>query len=267
MTSTNEDRPESTDAQTLRHALRGVRAAFIFLTRVPVGGFPYQTVEWKWANAHFPLVGAFLGACSGLVYWCACDFDATFAAVLAVATSIWMTGAFHEDGLADSADALGGGIDDKPRVLEILKDSRIGTYGTAGFVMVLLARVALLSKLTALPGLLALVSAHSLARVPPIWIKTFLPYASEGPLAKSRDLESSSSVQVVVATAWGLLLGVLFVPSLTTLIWIALALAILGRFLAWRFERRVGGYTGDFLGATEQLGEVVVLLAFAITMG
>ena len=266
MTASQDRAPAPTESSTLRDALRGVRAAFIFLTRVPVGGFPYRTVEWQWANAHFPLVGAFLGGCSGLVYWGACGFDAGFAALLAVATSIWMTGAFHEDGLADTTDALGGGIDDKPRVLEILKDSRIGTYGTAGFVIVLLARVLLLSKLAPLSGLLALVVAHSLARVPPIWIKTFLPYASEGPLAKSRDLESSSSVQVIVATAWGLLFGGLFAPSWMILLWIAIALAALGHFLAWRFRRRVGGYTGDFLGATEQLGEVVVLLAFALSL-
>src|SRR5262245_5739617 len=110
--------------------IRGVRAAFVFLTRIPVGGFPYRADDWKWAAAHAPLVGMVVGALTDVVDRLLAPAGETAAAVLAVGFSMLLTGAFHEDGLADTSDALGGSHD-RAKVFAILKDNRIGTFGGA----------------------------------------------------------------------------------------------------------------------------------------
>ena len=138
--------------------LRGVRAAATFLTRVPVGGFPYRDDDWRWASAHFPLIGAAVGAIGALVCWLALPVSPQVAGGLAVAATVLVTGGFHEDGLADSADALGGGFD-RVRVLQILKDSRIGAFGGLAIALSILLRVALLAALAARAPI-ALVVAH-----------------------------------------------------------------------------------------------------------
>ena len=120
--------------------LRGIRAAFVFMTRLPLGGFPYRAADWRWANAYFPLVGMVVGALASATWLLCAPLGTWPAALAAVTASVLVTGAFHEDGLADSADALGGGIDERERVLEILKDSRLGTYGTTALVLLTRAR-------------------------------------------------------------------------------------------------------------------------------
>src|SRR5438045_786510 len=110
--------------------VRGLRAAIVFLTRVPAGGFPYREPEWRWAPAWFPLVGAGVGAVAGGVAWLAAGAGSLVAGALAVIASLLVTGAFHEDGLADTADALGGAYD-REKLFAILKDSRIGSFGGA----------------------------------------------------------------------------------------------------------------------------------------
>lgn len=241
-------------------ALRGLRAAFVFLTRLPMGKAEYQPGDWQWANAYFPLVGAVVGALSAGVYLLAEPLGSWVAAVLALSASLLITGAFHEDGLADSADALGGGLEKKDRVLEILKDSRLGTYGSSALVLSILLRVALIEALDG-DVFPALVVAHGLARFPPVAMKTFMPYLTQGDAAKSRDLIDGERAQLALAavlailiTAWGARSFIEF-----GLLW--LVAAVVGAFLAYRFQRRLGGYTGDFLGATEQFAEVALLIA------
>lgn len=243
----------------MRAFLRGIPAAAVFLTRVPVGGFPYSAAEWRWANAHLPLVGGGVGALAALVWNAAAPLGAWTSAVLSVAATVLLTGAFHEDGLADTADALGGGIESPDRVHEILKDSRIGTYGTVAVVLVLLLRVVLLVELGA-DAAVALVLSHVLARTPPVAVKAWLPYATVGTAGKSRDLSDSRWREFAVAMGWATLIGIAVAPDPWVLGFSVLTLLVLGLVLAWRFRTRVGGYTGDFLGATEQLGEVVVLM-------
>src|SRR5206468_2954946 len=112
---------------SLRDFLRGGRAAVTFLTRVPVGGFPFTAKEWRWCSAWFPLVGAGVGMGAAVVCWATQAAGPWVSAVLAIAASLLITGAFHEDGLADTADALGGSpVGDREKIFEILKDSRIG---------------------------------------------------------------------------------------------------------------------------------------------
>ncbi|MEM9304876.1 MAG: adenosylcobinamide-GDP ribazoletransferase [Pseudomonadota bacterium] len=240
--------------------VRGVLAAVIFLTRLPLPQINFRPADWEWATAHFPLVGAGIGLLVGTVVVAASPLLGPFAAaVLAVGVGILVTGAFHEDGLADSADALGGGIDDKARVLAILKDSRIGTYGACALIITIALRVALIARLG--PQVVeALILAHALGRTPPVVLKTLLPYATSTDVARSRDLADSGRLQLAIALLWALAFGVWLAPDPVVLGILIVALTALGTLLAWRFRARVGGYTGDFLGATEQLSELTILV-------
>jgi adenosylcobinamide-GDP ribazoletransferase len=244
-------------------ALRGVRAAFVFLTRVPVGGFPYRRADWAWAAAHAPLVGLVVGAFLGGVDRVLLPLGPLSAAFLVLGVSLLVTGAFHEDGLADTSDALGG-AHDAQRVLEILKDSRIGTFGAAALVVSIAGRAALLAQLGA-SGLWALPLAGCAARVGPIWLLVLLDYVTSAPEAKSRDFAGARSSHAAVATAWFLaaaaaaaLAGVVSVSRSGA---IALAMVLVTCVTGFRYRQRTGGITGDFLGATEQLCE---LAAFAV---
>jgi adenosylcobinamide-GDP ribazoletransferase len=250
-------------------ALRGVRAALTFLTQVPAGGFPYSPDDLRWSAAHFPLIGALLGAAQAAVYIAARPAGALPAAALAVASALLLTGAFHEDGLADTADALGGARD-RARLFVILKDSRIGSFGAAALVLALLGRVTLVAQLDALAPV-ALVVTGSAARTPPTWLMAALRYVSDEATARSGRVVTSGPVQAAVATAWAGLS--LFVPwqagalSAAAVAGVAAAGVLLAALCAWRFVARAGGITGDFLGANEQLNECAMLLAIAWVRG
>ena len=145
--------------------LRGFRTAFIFLTRIPVGGKDYREADWRWSTAWFPAVGACLGF--GLAaLWITCQTLGPLpSAFLVTGVSMLLTGGFHEDGLADTADAMGGAYT-RERLLEILKDSRIGAFGAMALFVALGLKVALLAQLNAAAPI-ALVITECLSRVVP----------------------------------------------------------------------------------------------------
>lgn len=241
--------------------LRGVRAAFVFLTRLRVGGFPYSDSDWSWASAHFPLVGAVLGLGLGLLYRALLPLGALGAAVLTLAASMLATGALHEDGLADTFDALGGATG-RERIVEILKDSRVGSFGAAALAASLLARAALLARLGG-DAVWLLPLALCAARTAPVWLLRALPYVSQAGVARSRLVARAGVAQVVVATGWlagvtalALHSGTLGVPRAAALVASAAVVALVTG--SW-YARRLGGLTGDFLGATEQIAEVAAL--------
>jgi adenosylcobinamide-GDP ribazoletransferase len=245
-------------------ALRGARAAFVFLTRIPVGGHPYDAAAWRWAPAHFPLVGLVLGALLGALHRALWPVGALGDAALVLGASLLLTGAMHEDGLADTADALGGGMTPE-RVLEILKDSRVGVYGACALLVSLVGRAALLARIGR-DAAWALPLVGCAARVGPVWQMLALRYVT-GAGAKSRDVAGARLPQAIGATLWlavacaiAVLCGVLDVRRLAVLLG---ALAAVVAATAWRYRRRVGGVTGDFLGATEQLGEIAAYAVLA----
>jgi adenosylcobinamide-GDP ribazoletransferase len=245
--------------------IRGIRAAFVFLTRIPVGGFPYRREDWTWAAAHSPLVGLVVGAITGGIDHLLLPLGALPAAILAIGASLLVTGAFHEDGLADTSDALGGGYD-PARVLAILKDSRIGTFGGAALVVSIAGRAALLTELGS-AGLWAMPLVGCLARTGPIWLMAGLPYVTSTSEAKSRDVARGGPPQAIVATVW--FVGASAVATMSGWITMARAGALIVTVMAvalltgWRYRRRLGGITGDFLGATEQVGELCALAVLA----
>lgn len=244
-------------SRTMPPWIRGVRAAAVFLTRVPFGGFPYAAADWRWCSAYFPLIGAALGVVLANVWYLAMPLGAPAAAVIVLATSALLTGGFHEDGLADTVDALGGGYE-RQRVLEILKDSRIGTFGALALISSLGLRVCLLVALGS-HAPIALVVSQCASRLPPVWMMLALPYVT-GHASKSRDITRAQLPQALVATFTAAAMAVWLLP-LTQVAGAALLAGAAAIFLGWRFMRRVGGITGDFLGATQQVVECVVLAA------
>lgn len=249
----------------LTTALRAALAAAGFLTRIPVGGFPFSRQEWSWAAAWFPLVGAVIGMLMALVWHLAGGLGPLPTATLVIASGILLTGAFHEDGLADTADALGGAAD-RERLFAILKDSRLGTYGVVALVLVLSLRITLLAELAPIAAT-ALVTAQCTSRWPPVWLLATLPYVTAAADAKSRAVARAGTGQAIVATLWPLLL-LLAAVATTSLSARAAALVVAsvcvtGTWCGYRFKARTGGVTGDFLGAAQQLCECAALLALA----
>ena len=245
------------------------RASWTFLTRIPVGGFPYPPETWTWISMWFPVVGLVLGLMYGGIWSGLLGHAPNVTAVLiTVSIGFLVTGGVHEDGLADSCDAMGGGYT-KADVLRILKDSRIGTFGTLGVCAVLAIKCSLLVELAHISGW---VLGQSLSRVAPVVLLGVLPYADRPDgQSKSKDVARSGKIQAVVVCVFGMVisLGALQMQWVNTVnvlsMW--LAVIVVTAVLGWRFHRRVGGLTGDFLGTTQQITELAILLMLTTPTG
>lgn len=246
-------------------SVRGLRAAVVFLTRVPVGGGPYSDDDWRWSAAHFPLVGAAIGALVGVVDGLLLPLGTWASAVLAMGASLMLTGALHEDGLADTADALGGGHT-REKVFAILKDTRIGVFGGCALAFTLMARAALIARLGG-AALAALVLAGAVGRLAAVWMIATMKYVTDAAVSRSAGIAAAGTAQAAVGTLWTALtlaaLGATRTISLGRAA-IAIGVATLVTIVTgWRYQTRAGGVTGDFLGATEQLCEIAVLATMA----
>lgn len=246
--------------------IRGARAAFTFLTRVPVGGFPYDDTAWKWSSGWFPFVGTAIGLGAAAIWWLTEPGGPWVAAMSALVFSMLLTGGFHEDGLADSADALGGAYD-RESLFRILKDSRVGAFGALALVVSVAFRLVLLARLDGMAPV-GLVLMHTLARVGPVCLMVLLPYVTDDEAARSRRVTRAGPPQALLAsvTGMGVLVSAGALGSVSTGSLFAVTAVCVGMtaLAGWRFFVRAGGVTGDFLGATEQLCEIAVLLAMVL---
>jgi adenosylcobinamide-GDP ribazoletransferase len=237
--------------------------ALQFLTRIPVPSFPAFKAEWlDRAAKYFPLVGALVGLIAALTLWGASQlFPIMLAALVAITAGVVVTGAFHEDGLADTADGLGGGTTREQR-LDIMKDSRIGTYGAVALILGLALKVGALAALAVPTAALALVAAHAAARLATVLAINGMSYAGDADAAKVKPLATGVTGQeLAVAAVLGLAPTFLIDPA-------CFALGLLGGaipavLLAVQSKRLIGGYTGDVLGAIQQVFEIGCLLAVA----
>lgn len=259
----------STVVAGVRHFLLALQ----FFTRLPVTGrlarwVGYSPAMLRASAAHFPAVGAVVGAIGALVFALSgMLWPVAVAALLATIATVLVTGAFHEDGLADVADGLGG-TQDRARALEIMRDSRIGAFGAIALVLALGLKLVLLATLGATgiaAACAALGAAHALSRLTPLAPMRWLPHVS-GEAAKSKPLaDAVDDRALVVAALWS-------VPAVALLAWVfgppaalgALAAAALATLALMRwFRHRLGGFTGDCLGATQQVAELAIYLALA----
>jgi len=234
-----------------------------FFSRLPVPGWVEFSPDKLGHAARFlPLVGWLIAAIGAAVFWLAVQvLPVELAVVLSMAATIRATGAFHEDGWADTCDGLGGGWT-RDQVLQIMKDSRIGSYGAIGLVLLLLAKYLVLSALGAdddYPLLAALLVAHPLSRLAAVSIMAMLDYARSDDSAKSAPVARRPDAgELGIATLAGVL-PLLLLPAAAALA--ALGLAVVVVVMALRtFARRLGGYTGDTLGAVQQLSEIAIYL-------
>ena len=243
-----------------------------FFTRIPMpASVEFSQAQLNRAIRYFPLVGWLIGGLSALAYLgLSLLFPPALAIALTMVVGLLLTGCFHEDGLADTCDGLGGGwtIEQK---LTIMKDWRLGTYGAAGLWAALTLKFAALFSLAeATPGwipALALLLAHPLSRVIPVVLIQVLPYVAAAETSKSKPLAESSSMRDAVIALW------LAAPAVALLFCLELSSGVSGTqlaltvslvLLAWGMvamigsRRQLGGITGDVLGAVQQIGELLV---------
>jgi adenosylcobinamide-GDP ribazoletransferase len=238
------------------------KTAVGFLTRLPMphpqGAMPPNFVR---AQRMFGVVGALIGAavglfCLGLRY---IDVPDLAAAALALGAGSILTGALHEDGLADVADGFGGGRDVSAK-LEIMRDSRLGTYGA---LILLVSFAAKLSALAAIPDgtiVQSLIAAHALARGVLPWMANSLPYARKDGLAANAGRPDARIATIAAVLAFAIAL--LLLPWISALGAALLAgLSALG--MARLAQKQIGGQTGDVLGAAEQIAETAILVLLA----
>ena len=231
-----------------------------FFTRIRVPDrIPFTAELQALSTKYLPAVGLIVGAASALVFILSLlVFPKTVSVLLSMITSLLMTGAFHEDGLSDTADGLGGGWE-KDRILAIMKDSRVGSYGVIAIVMVLMLKLASLSDVATIWIPVLLVCGHAFSRYCAILIMSGMHYVRTDASSKARQFaDKLSRNTLIIASLFGLvpLLLLPFPAMLLGLVAGLLATIWMGRQL----QKWLGGYTGDCLGAVQQLSEVAFYL-------
>ena len=239
--------------------MSGLIGALGLLTRVPLpaarGAPPGRSLPW------FPVVGALLGLVTAVAYAASqLVLPTVLSAALALAVLVLLTGAIHEDGLADAADAWGGGAD-RDSTLRILDDPRIGSFGALAIAFSVIIRVGALAALWPSAAVAALPATLAMSRAATVALMATTAPAKAGGLGAQYGADRApirAGVAVVAAVAISAaLLGI----SAAVLIGLALASVWLVRRIALR---RIGGFTGDVLGATAQLAEASGLVALAV---
>ena len=250
----------------LSHQFQLFLCAVQFLTRIPTPVLRDFQPDWISRSArYFPLVGLLVGGICAAVFWGASQlWTGALPALLAIGVGVLVTGAFHEDGLADTCDGLGGGGTSERR-LEIMKDSRIGTYGALGLGFVLSTKVAALATLPVGLGAWTLVAAHAGGRGASVLAMRALAYVRDVDGGKWKPAPSDLGFWEVLAAATFAALPLALSPAGVVFQGL-LAGALLALVLALVARRLLGGYTGDVLGAIEQVFELGFTLGVAAAL-
>lgn len=255
--------------------LRIFLTAVQFFTRLPVpASIGHSAEQLDQAARYLPLVGALVGGIAALVTWLGAQgLPLALAVGLGMAASILVTGAFHEDGLSDFADGMGGATS-KERALAIMKDSRVGAYGVIALVLVLLLKYQALLALCTRDSLLragaALVAAHAVSRLMALSVMATQQYVRDDASSRVRPAAQKPGwigLAFALLTGTAALGGLFATGARMAAILMAVAAALAMRiYLAWRMQRRLGGYTGDCLGAVQQLSELAFYLGLLETI-
>jgi len=251
----------------LNREIPAFRLALQFLTRLPVTA-PYSEPAMRQSPRWYPAVGVVVGALAGLVF-VLCDWLLTLplAVFLAVASAVIATGALHEDGFADACDGLGG-VRPKERVLEIMRDSRIGAYGVIGLIFMIGTKGLALSAMPATDLVCALIAGHTASRAMMVWVMASSDYVREkgAGSAVAGGIDRAAMTVALITTAVALV-PLVFCVRLDAIL-CGVAGLVLGQVLMRRwYEPRLGGYTGDCLGAVQQSSEVGFYLGLLVVIG
>lgn len=248
--------------------------ALMYYTRIPCPGWVvYQESYLHQATRYFPLVGWIVGLFSGLLFLAGTYlFGAALGILLSMTGSILLTGAFHEDGFADACDGFGGGWT-KERILEIMKDSRVGTYGVVGLILILAVKFFSLQQLVSsnrmqpLVLLLLFVTAHALSRFMAstfIFTHIYVRLSEDSKVKPVAQGVEKHNLGIGAALACVPLLALTYFAGKPFLITVLLPLYLIKLYLGRYFTKWIGGYTGDSLGATQQICEIVIYLTFIV---
>jgi adenosylcobinamide-GDP ribazoletransferase len=253
-----------TTSRALLDALANdLKISIAFCTRLPI--CPAKPVEGKdvarasWA---FPVAGALVGMFGALIYWLAfrMGLPSAVSAALGVAVTLITTGCLHEDALADTADGFGGGKDAAEK-LQIMRDSRVGTYGACALVLSILIRWSAIAAIAEPSTVaIALIAAHASARAPMPILMGWIPQARRDGLAAAAGTPPPSSA--IAAAMLGVVL-LIFAFGLGRALILLLLLTLATVLLGWLSMRQIGGQTGDVIGALEQFNEMLILLVCA----
>jgi len=236
--------------------------ALLFYTRIPCPKWvAYSDDKLNQSSRYFPAIGFITGGFAVLVYsLSSLVFPPTLSVLLAMIAPIWLTGAFHEDGFADVCDGFGGGWTAE-RILTIMKDSRLGTYGTVGLMGLLAAKFLALTALPAPYVIPALLVAHVWSRWTALNLVRFSAYARLDATSKTKPIGKQLHTGDYI---WATLLALPALLLIPKLIYLVVLLPM--PLLIWRmkvyFEKWIGGFTGDCLGATQQLAELLIYLTW-----
>lgn len=240
--------------------------ALTFYSRIPGPNWvDYSGDQLNRASGYFPFIGYLVALwCYGVYCLCAQVLPADASMLISMVSGILLTGAFHEDGFADLCDGFGGGYTQSD-ILRIMKDSRLGTYGVSGLLLILLLKWNGLKELPIAWLFISLLVGHSLSRAWAISLMMVLPYVQEDAMSKAKPIAKQWFKQDMLL-AWGFALAPLFwLPPVVSLGLIAMGIIIY--LLTWRWYRqRLAGYTGDALGASQQIHEVLIYLFLLATL-
>ncbi len=239
-------------------------AGWMFLTRLPSLPYTYQPTLLANCHHYFPVIGMLLGGIVGGFYYILFPILGNDITVwLTLGFSVLLTGAFHEDGFADTCDGLGGGWT-KEKKLEIMKDSRLGTYGTIGLVLILGLKFLLLTSFDRGIGLSAILVAYILSRTVIVPLTFTLDYAGKEMLDKPLAGKTSLAIAILTSAIGWILIT--FLLGTQPFLWFASMTCFIGLiFLSHYFlKSQIEGFTGDTLGAVNQIMEVLVYFIFTI---
>ena len=238
--------------------------ALMFYTRIPVPkGTGYSDENLNKSTRYFPLIGIIIGSIGALVLY---GFHFILPNVLAIlfsmATTIYITGAFHEDGFADFCDGFGGGYT-KDKVLSIMKDSRIGTYGSVGLIMILAVKFFALTNVEISSVPIVLICAHAFSRIFPVVMIYTSSYSRLDATSKTKPIGKKGSIGSLIIALICSLVFLYFFHWFAIIVIIFICTII---FIIFRnyVLRRIDGYTGDVLGALQQISEIGFYIAYLI---
>ncbi len=235
--------------------------AIMFFTRIPCPKWVNHDAEFlRKSSKYFSLVGIIVGSIGALVFYSTTFiFSTEIAILLSMISTIYVTGAFHEDGFADVCDGLGGGWT-KEKILMIMKDSRLGTYGASGLVLILALKFTTLRELPTYYIPLALISGHSLSRFIATTLIYTHPYVRDTDDSKAKPAAKNITGGMLIISAFFGIAPLFFFK--TPLVFLTLAPCYLAKiYLGAKFKKWLGGQTGDCAGAVQQLCEVVFYLS------
>ncbi len=238
--------------------------AIMFFTRIPCPKWVNHDAEFlRQSSKYFSLVGIIVGSIGALVYYGASFiFSTEIAILLSMISTIYVTGAFHEDGFADVCDGLGGGWT-KEKILLIMKDSRLGTYGAAGLVLILALKFTSLREIPFHFIPLALISGHSLSRFIATTLIYTHPYVRDTDDSKAKPAAKNITISMLLISAVFGMLPLFFFKNPLVFLTI-IPCYLIKMYMGAKFKKWLGGQTGDCAGAVQQLCEVVFYLSLLV---